>query len=488
MVSYDYDLGVIGAGAAGLTLTAGAAQMGAKTLLVEARDKLGGDCLHFGCVPSKTLIHSAHVYQLMRSGLKFGLPGFSPPPVDFSRISARIQKVIARIQKHDSVERFCNLGARVEFGRAEFVDEHHISLGGRRISAKKWAIAAGSSPSFPPIKGLDQVGYLNNETIFYRSKIPAEMIILGGGPVAVEMGQALNRLECRITIIQRSGQILSSEDPDVALLVQKILENEGVRVYTGLEISEVREKNGLKLVIARDRQGKQHAFKAQELFLALGRRANVHRLKLEKAGVDYTDEGILVDDKMRTSQKHIFAIGDITGRYQFTHAAGYEGGVALSNAVIHYPKKADYTWMPRAIYTDPELAVMGKTEAQLRAESKEYAVWTESFEDNDRSLAEGYSIGKIKLLLDKNERVLGVQILGPRAGELLGEWVAVLNGDIRLSTLASAVHPYPTLAEINKRVAADVMAPKIFGGLLKKGVKLIFNYKGRACELGADRD
>ncbi len=488
MASYDYDLGVIGAGAAGLTLTAGAAQMGAKTLLVEARNQLGGDCLHFGCVPSKTLIRSAHVYWQMKNGSKFGLPEFSPPPVDFSQISKRIQNVIVRIQKHDSVERFCALGARIEFGLAEFLDEHHIRLNGRRISAQKWAIATGASPVIPPIKGLAQVRYLTNETIFYQSNLPAEMIILGGGPVAVEMGQALNRLGCRITIIQRNEHIMSQEDPDMALWVQKILENEGIRVYAGVEIQEVREENGLKRVIALDRQGKERVFKARDLFLALGRQANVHHLKLERAGVYYTDEGILVDHKMRTSQKHIFAIGDITGCYPFTHAAGYEAGVALSNAIIHYPRKADYTWMPRVTYTDPELAVMGKTEAQLRADGTDYVLWSESFENNDRSLAEGYPIGKIKLLLDKSEKVLGVQILGPRAGELLGEWVAVLNGGIKLSTLASAVHPYPTLTEINKQVAADVMAPKIFGGFLKKGVNLVFNYKGRACELGSDRD
>ena len=488
MASYDYDLGVIGAGAAGLTLTSGAAQMGAKTLLVEAREKLGGDCLHFGCVPSKTLIKTAQVYQQMKSGPKFGLPEVTPPPVDFSQISARIQSVIDSIQDHDSVERFCSLGAEVKFGRAEFVDEHSISLEGKKITAQKWAIATGSRPALPPIKGLQSINYLTNENIFYMQSLPGEMIVLGGGPIAIEMAQAINRLGCQVTVVQRSAQILSKEDKDMADLVQNVLQSEGVRVYTGLSTLEVREEQGQKIVLAQDKQGREYTFKAEALLVALGRKASVDTLDLEKAGVEFHKKGIPVDNKMRTNQGHIYAIGDITGKYQFTHAAGYEAGVALSNAIIHFPKKADYTWMPRATYTDPELAALGKTEAQLKAEGIDYSLWTEMFQDNDRSLTEGYETGKLKLLLDSKEKILGIQVMGPSAGELLGEWSAVVNGSLKLSTLASAVHAYPTLAEINKRVAGDVLAPKIFEGFLKKGVNMLFNYKGRACDLGSDED
>lgn len=486
MATYDYDLGVIGGGAAGLTITSGAAQMGAKTLLVEMRDKLGGDCLHYGCVPSKTLIKSARVYHQMQSAPFFGLPETTPDPIDFSKIAKRIRDVIESIQPHDSPERFCSLGAKVAFGRATFIDEHTINLDGKTITAAKWAIATGSRPGAPPIKGLEGVSYLTNETLFTMADLPSDMLILGGGPIAVEMAQALNRLGCHTTLVQRSKQILSAEDGDMAALVQQVLENEGVRVLTGMALQEVRETGGAKEAIAMDDAGKTHVLRASAMLVALGRHPNVDTLDLEKTGVTFSAKGIPVDAKMRTNMQHIYAIGDVTGAHQFTHAAGYEGGVALSNAIIRFPRKADYTWMPRAVYTDPELAVMGKTERQLQAAGTDYSVWTESFADNDRSRAEGYAIGKLKLLLDAKERILGVHICGPHAGDLLGEWTTFMAGSVKLRDLAGAVHPYPTLGEINKRVAGSVMAPKIFDGLLKKGVTTLFNYRGRACELGQD--
>lgn len=485
MSAYDYDLGIIGAGAAGLTLASGAAQMGAKTLLVERAPQLGGDCLHYGCVPSKTLIASARVYHQMRNAAHWGLPQADLPPVDFSQVAARIQSVIETIQPHDSEERFCSLGVKVMFGQAEFVDEHSIRLQGKTISAAKWAIATGSRPGRPPVKGLDSVDCLTNETLFSMQELPADMLVLGGGPIAVEMAQALNRLGCRVTIVQRSSQILSAEDADMAGLVQSALEAEGVRVMTGMSLLEVRQENGDKLALVKDKQGQSHELRASAMLLALGRKANTDTLALENAGVEFTAKGVSVDEKMRTNQRHIFAIGDITGRYQFTHTAGYEGGVALANAVIRFPRKADYTWMPRAVYTDPELAVMGSTERELQQEDVDYTAWTEEFKNNDRSLAEGCDTGKLKLLLDRKERVLGVQIMGLHAGDLLGEWAAIIGGNVKLASLASAVHPYPTLAEINKRVAGSVMAPKLFEGLLKKGVSTLFNYRGRACEWGA---
>ncbi len=482
MASFDYDLGVIGAGAAGLTITAGAAQLGVKTALFEKREKLGGDCLHYGCVPSKTLIRSAHVYHLMRRGAAFGLPEVDIPPVDFAKVAARIRDVIATIQPNDSVERFCTLGAQVKFGQVEFVDEHSVALHGKTISADKWIIASGARPGAPPIPGLDAVDYLTNETLFTMERLPSAMIILGAGPIAVEMAQAFQRLGCQVTVIQRSGQILSNEDKDVADIVQAALERDGVAIHTGMATTSVRQEGDERVVTAEDAQGVERAFRAPALLVALGRRANVDTMKLENAGVEFTPKGVDVDDKMRTNQSHIFAIGDVTGKHQFTHAAGYEGGVALSNALIHFPRKADYTWMPRATYTDPELAAMGKTEAELEAEGVAHDVWTEYFSDNDRSLAEGNTEGKLKLILDKKEKPLGVQIVGPNAGELLGEWAVAMGAGVKLSTLASITHPYPTLSEISKRIAGDVMAPKLFQGLLPKGLKLIFNYKGRACE------
>ena len=249
MSKFDFDLGVIGGGSAGLTAASGAAQLGAKTLLIEREPKLGGDCLHYGCVPSKTLIQSAHVYHLMKQADRFGLPAPDPGPVDFKAVAARIKNVIAAIQPHDSEERFCSLGVKVVFGRAAFTDEHTVETQGQSYSAARWLIATGSSPGAPPLPGLAETGYLTNKEIFYMDRLPASWIILGGGPIAVEMAQAFNRLGSKVRLIQRGGQILSREDRDMSAMVQQALEAEGVEIHTGTSVKQVRSASGLKEVV-----------------------------------------------------------------------------------------------------------------------------------------------------------------------------------------------------------------------------------------------
>jgi pyruvate/2-oxoglutarate dehydrogenase complex dihydrolipoamide dehydrogenase (E3) component len=483
MAKYDFDLGILGGGAAGLTITAGAARLGAKTLLVEKDSALGGDCLHYGCVPSKTLIRTARAYHDIRHAEKFGLPPVDVGPVDFKQVSKRIRSVISVIQKHDSVERFCRLGARVEFGQAEFIDEHSIRLGDRTYSARTWAITTGSSPAVPPFAGLDSVSYLTNRDIFYMDTLPASMIILGGGPIAMEMAQAFNRLGTRITVIQRSGQILSREDRDLADAVMERMTEEGVSFALGSSIVAVAEKDGGKEVTFKTNTGEIKALTAEALLVAMGRSTNVDGLGLENIGIVYTGKGIEVDSRLRTNHKHIYAAGDITGKYQFTHAAGYEGGIVVANAIFHLPRKTDYTYLPWCTYTSPELASIGLNEKGAQAAGIKYSLWSEEFRNNDRSLAEGEETGRIKMLLDEKEKPIGIQILGPHAGELLSEWVAVLNGRMKLSTLAGAIHPYPTLAEINKRVAGTFLSEKIFSDTVRKGLKIFFNFKGRACDV-----
>ncbi|MBW1852338.1 MAG: FAD-dependent oxidoreductase [Deltaproteobacteria bacterium] len=481
MADYDFDIGIIGGGAAGLTVASGAAQLGAKTLLVEKEKELGGDCLHFGCVPSKTLIKTAHVYHLMKSAEAFGLPQGEVPPVDYRDVVKRIQSVIRTIQKHDSEERFCSLGARVEFGEATFTDEHSIRLDGNPFSAKNWVIATGSSPGAPPVEGLDRTPYITNKEIFSLERLPKSMIILGAGPIATEMAQAFCRLGSKVTVIQRSGQILSREDKDMADEVMTVLSLEGVVFYLNASVIRTIDHGNEKEVFINDAEGKELRLKAETILVAMGRKPNIEGLGLENAGVEFDRKGIKVDNRLRTTQKHIYAAGDVTGAYQFTHAAGYEGGIVISNAIFHLPRKVDYTFLPWCTYADPELASIGMNEKRAEASGIKYSVWTEAFKDNDRSLAEGEKAGKIKMVLDESEKPLGVQILGPRAGELLSEWVAVLNGKVKLSTLASAVHPYPTLGEINKRVAGTFFSPKIFSDKVKKGLKFFFHLKGRAC-------
>jgi pyruvate/2-oxoglutarate dehydrogenase complex dihydrolipoamide dehydrogenase (E3) component len=478
---YDYDIGIIGGGSAGLTVAAGAAQLGARTLLVEKEKVLGGDCLHYGCVPSKTLIRTARAFHTMKNSAVFGLPALKMPPVDFTLVRERIRSVIAAIQEYDSEERFCSLGAKVEFGAPAFLDEHTIRLNDATVSAKNWVIASGSSPAIPRLPGLDRTPHITNKEIFYLDRLPRSLIILGAGPVAVEMAQAFGRLGTRVSVVQRSGQILSKEDRDLADEVQGVLASEGVTFHLNTAVASIRDLGQEREVLLKDEAGQEIRVTAEQILVALGRDPNLQGLGLDHIGVEVDRQGLKVDRRLRTTQKHIYGAGDVTGAFQFTHAAGYEGGIVIANAIFHLPRKADYTWMPWCTYTDPELAGIGLNEKGAREAGLEYTVFTEPFSRNDRSLAEGEQTGKIKLLLDRHEKPLGVQILGPRAGELLNEWVAVLNGKVRLSTLASAVHPYPTLGEINKRVAGAFLAPKIFSERMRKGLSFFFNLRGRAC-------
>ncbi len=481
MPDYDYDIGVLGGGAAGLTVASGASQFGAKTVLIEKEKELGGDCLHYGCVPSKTLIKTAHVYHMMKNASHYGLPDVDLKPVDYRDVAKRIQSVISVIQKHDSVERFCGLGVKVEFGDAVFSDEHTVNVNGKTYSANKWLIATGSSPSIPPIEGIDKTPYITNKEIFSLDSLPASMIVIGAGPIAIEMAQSFGRLGTKVSVIQRSGQILSKEDKDMADTVMNVLIDEGITFHMNSGIVSTRDLGPEKEVVIKNKNGETLSLKAEKILVALGRQPNIEGMGLDEISLDFNKKGIPVDSKMRTNHKHIFAAGDITGAYQFTHAAGYEGGVVLSNSVLHLPKKTDYTFLPWCTYTDPELASIGMNEKRAAEAGIEYSVWTEEFRSNDRSLAEGEEVGKIKMILDSKGNPLGIQILGPHSGELLSEWVAVLNGGVKLSKLASAVHPYPTLGEINKRVVGNYFSGKIFSDKVKKTLKFLFHFKGRAC-------
>ncbi len=481
MPKYDFDIGVLGGGAAGLTVASGASQFGAKTLLIEKEKELGGDCLHYGCVPSKTLIRTARVYHLMKNAGKYGLPGVDLKAVDFKDVAKRIQDVIGIIQKHDSEERFCKLGIKVEFGDAEFIDDHSVRSGGKTYSANKWVIATGSSPAIPPIEGIGNTNCITNKEIFSLDSLPKSMIVIGAGPIAIEMAQSFCRLGTKVIVVQRSGQILSKEDKDMADMAMNVLSGEGVAFRLNSGLVSMNDLGVEKEVVIKTKDGTTESLRAEQVLVALGREANVGALGLENISLNFDKKGVTVDNRMRTNHKHIYAAGDVTGAYQFTHAAGYEGGVALSNAILHLPKKADYTYLPWCTYADPELASIGINEKGAKAAGMEYSVWTEEFRANDRSLAEGEETGKIKMILDGKGKPAGIQILGPHAGELLNEWIAVMNGGVKLSTLASAVHPYPTLGEINKRVAGNYFSGKIFSEKVKKTLKFFFHFKGRAC-------
>jgi pyruvate/2-oxoglutarate dehydrogenase complex dihydrolipoamide dehydrogenase (E3) component len=417
----------------------------------------------------------------MRNARKFGLPAVEVSRVDFKEVARRIQSVIQTIQKHDSEERFCGLGVKVEFGTPNFKDEYTIDLNGRTLSAKNWVITTGSSAAIPRVPGLEQTPYLTNRDLYSFDRLPASMIILGAGPIAAEMAQAFNRLGTRVSVIQRSGQVLSNDDKDMADQAMEVLQGEGVAFHLNTAILNARDLGKEREVVIKTQEGEPKSLKAETILVALGREANLKGLNLEGIGIPFDDKGLRLDARLRTVHKHIYGAGDVTGTYQFTHAAGYEGSIVVSNAIFHLPRKVDYTFVPWCTYTDPELASIGMNEKRAKAAGVEYDLWVEEFKDNDRSLAEGEQVGRIKMLLDKKGKPIGVQILGPRAGDLLSEWVAALNGGVKPMTLASAVHPYPTLGEINKKVVGTYLSSKIFSERIKKGLRFFFNLRGRAC-------
>jgi len=485
MDKYDYDLGIIGGGAAGLTAAAGAAQFGAKTILIEKSAKLGGDCLHYGCIPSKTLIRTAGVYALIKRTTEFGLPQVQLPPVDLEAVMNRVKIVIDKIQQHDSPERFCDLGAQVVFGKASFVDDHSVNLDGNTLSARSWIIATGSSPALPPVEGLAHTPYLTNETIFSQKKLPASLIVLGGGPIGLELAQALGRLGSQVTIVEFMDQILGPEDTDIADILQQQLKEEGITIYTATKAVKARYDDSLFHLTITDASGKgqNSTLTAEALLVAAGRKPNIDGLALDAAGVIFTPRGIPTDTRMKTNVSHIYACGDVNGLFPFTHVAGYEAGIALTNAILRLPRKADYSKIGWCTYTDPEIASIGYNEKRAKKEGLKYRVWEEPYAENDRAQAEGKTKGKIKLLVSPGGKLLGCQIIGAHAGELIHEWVIAVSGGVKLSTIAGSVHIYPTISEISKRVAGKIFAKKIFSQRTKSILKFIFSLKGRACSL-----
>ena len=377
-------------------------------------------------------------------------------------------------------ERFAELGVDVHFGKARFVDDHTVALNGERFSARSWIIATGSRPALPAVDGLDKVPYWTNETVFSQTELPKRLLVLGGGPIGIELAQSFQRLGSSVTVVEFLDQILAAEDSDVAEILLERLKSEGMTVLTATKAIKAEAADGtirLTVVPTRD-DGPQRMLEGEALLVATGRRPNSEELGLEAAGVHASSRGIAVDKRLRTTVPHIYAGVDVPGGLLFTHAAGSEAGVALTTAVLRLPRKADYRRIPWCTYTDPEVASVGYNEKRAKEDGLGYRLIEERFGDNDRALAEGEPQGKIKVLVDPRGKPLGVQIVGPHAGELIHEWVAVIQGGVKLTTLAGAIHTYPTLAEISKKTAADYVAEKLFSDRVRKLLHLLFRLQG----------
>ncbi len=461
------DIVIVGGGAAGLTVASVAAQLGLKTTLIEKEQKLGGDCLHFGCVPSKTLIKSANVASLMRRAEEFGL-NKSLADIDIKKINRHIQSVIDHIQHHDDPERFRSYGCEVIFGDAEFINEHSIKVNNKIIESKRFVIATGSRAFVPDIKGLNDVDYLTNVDLFSLDKLPEHLVILGGGAIGMEMGQAFLRLGSKVTILQRAPNILPQDDSALSDELKAILEKESMTIHVSTEAISISEKDHVISVECNTGL----TITADKILIATGRQANIDHLCLDKAGVKTSNKGIIVDNRMRSSKKHIFACGDVCGPYLFTHMAEYQAGLVISNAIFRFPKKADYRVIPRVTFTDPELAQVGLTEQQARDQGIEPIVLSLPFKDNDRALTDVENTGTCKLITRKG-KILGASILGPHAGELIHEIVLAMQAGVKIADISAAIHAYPTLSQIHRRTVNTAYAPKLFSATTRSIVKWI---------------
>lgn len=449
------DVLVIGAGSGGLSVAAGASQMGASVTLLEGH-KMGGDCLNFGCVPSKALIASAKAAYGHAHALPYGVAD-TDPQVDYAAAKDHVADVIATIAPVDSQERFEGFGVNVIREYGHFISPTEVQAGDTVIKARRVVISTGSSPLVPPIPGLGDVPYETNETLFDLREQPEHLLIIGGGPIGMEMAQAHIRLGSKVTVIE-GAKALGKDDPELAKVVLDTLKDEGVEIAEDAMAAEIRGQAGAIEVEVKDGR----VFKGSHLLMAVGRKSNTDKLNLDAAGIKTTRIGIEVDASMRTSNRKIYAIGDVAGGLQFTHVAGYHAGVIIRSMLFGLPSKAKTSHIPWATYTDPELSQVGLTEAQARdAHGDKLEVIRFDYHHNDRAIAERKTKGFIKLMVVKG-RPVGASIVGYQAGELINLWALVLANNMKMSQVAAMVAPYPTIGEVNKRAAGAYYTPRLF--------------------------
>jgi pyruvate/2-oxoglutarate dehydrogenase complex dihydrolipoamide dehydrogenase (E3) component len=466
----EADICVIGAGSAGLSVAAGAAQLGRRTVLIEA-DRMGGDCLNTGCVPSKSLIAAAHMAHARRASAPFGVRP-AEPDVDFAAVHRQVHEVIAQIAPHDSVERFEGLGVTVIKDRARFRMPDEVEIGdGRRVRARRFVVATGSRAAVPPVPGLDAVPFLTNESVFGLTALPARLLVLGAGPIGSELAQAFRRLGSAVTLVD-IGPILPKDDPELRAVVKASLTADGVVIRDRVEV--LRVEPGPTVVV--DAGAGEERLSGTHLLVATGRKPNVEGLELERAGIAWDRRGITVDRSLRTSNSKVYAIGDVAGGLQFTHVAGWHGTLVIRNALFRLPIDATPRAVPWVTFTDPELAAVGLSEADAARQGIAHDVVRWPYADNDRARAERATEGLVKLVVGKRGRVLGASIVGAHAGELIFPWVLAVQQRMKLSTLASAVAPYPTLSEISKRAAGSWFTPKLFSDRTRKLVAFLARF------------
>ncbi len=466
------DLCVIGGGSGGLSVAAGASQMGARVVLVE-RGKMGGDCLNYGCVPSKAMIAAAHAAHAVRRARRFGVEA-GEPAVDFARVHAHVQGVIGAIAPHDSVERFEGLGVRVLREHGRFIGPNRVQAGETIVEAKRIVISTGSRAGIPPIAGIEDVPYLTNETVFDLEAAPEHLIVVGGGPIGSELAQAHRRLGCRVTMLEMF-KILGKDDPELAEVVKTRMRAEGIAMREGIKVLGI-EKSGSGVAVRIEYNGAEQRIEGSHLLVSAGRTPNLEGLDLEKAGIAFDKRGVTVDARLRTTNRKVFAIGDAAGGFQFTHVAGYHAGIVIRNALFRLPAKVDYTALPWVTYTDPELAHVGMTEAQAREKFGGIRILRHGFAENDRAQAEGETDGFVKVITTAKGVVVGASIVGAHAGELIQSWLLPVQKKMKIGQIAGLIVPYPTLGEVSKRAAGSFFTPQLFSERTRRIVRFLLRF------------
>ncbi|KLN62404.1 dihydrolipoamide dehydrogenase [Kiloniella spongiae] len=466
------DICVIGGGSAGLSIAAGAVQMGADTVLVEA-GKMGGDCLNYGCIPSKALLTAGKVVRTWKKSPEFGV-NYGAPEVDFQKVHDHVKDVIADIEPHDSVERFEALGVKVIQASGQFVDSKTLKAGDVTIRARRFVIATGSRAMVPPIEGIESVSFLTNESVFDLTDLPKKIIIVGGGPIGCELGQAFRNLGSEVSIVEMAS-IMPKDDPDLVSVIRDRLENDGISLLEQTKVLSA-EKSSEGVILRVETNGEERDISGTHLLLAAGRIPNLEKLNLEAAGVKVERQGIAVDKGLRTSNRKIYAAGDVTGGYQFTHMAAYDAGIIIRSALFRLPAKVSYNAVPWVTYTDPELAHVGLSETDAKKQGVQHKVLNWSFADNDRARAERRTEGKVKVITSQKGKILGASIVGLQAGELILPWGLALSKGMKIGDMANVIAPYPTLSEVSKRVAGSYYTESLFSDRVKKIVRFLAKF------------
>lgn len=472
----DFDLTIIGGGVGGLNIASGAARLGARVALVE-KYKLGGDCLYYGCVPTKALIRSAKIISYIRRASEYGLHE-TQVSFNFKDVMDHMREVVAKVSTHDDPKRFEHMGVKVLFAHGKFIDPYTLDLDGQRITSRQFVIATGSRTAAVPIKGIDKVDYLTSESALELNYLPKSIIIMGGGPIGLEFAQIYARFGSKVTVLEKTNQVLPREDKEVADILESILRDEGIEIHTGVEVDHVKQEGNQKVVMVK-RNGLERLFQAEDFMIAVGRAPNIEGLNLEAAGVETQKNGVIVNRNMRTSARNIWACGDVTGKYLFTHVAEYQAGLIVFNAVVPILKrKADYRVVPWATFTDPELGRIGLTENEARQVYRDIKVYKYDMKDLDRAIVEGEEKGIIKIICTGRGTLLGAHVLAAQGGEIVHEFILAMKNTIGIGNMSDTIHIYPTLAQAVKRATDRYYAEKIFTGWVPRLAEKMIRWFG----------